>query len=330
MRTIVLFLAAWLLIDPACADDDVLKSKFKRPSLVPHPGYNPATPAKVRLGKILFFDPRLSGTDTMACASCHNPDLGWEDGQARSVGEAGVELERHSPTLLNLAWGRRFGWDGRIPTLEGFVLGPISNAREMNQDPDSLAVELAAIPGYRRLFAEAFPGTAFSIDQVSLAIAAFERTIVSRPSPFDRWVAGDAAAISEAAKAGFRLFNGKAGCVQCHKGWNFTDDGFHDIGLASPDPGRGGVAGEAAKWRHAFKTPTLRDIARRAPYMHDGSLEDLAAVIDHYDGKFQRRAGLAKEIKSLSLSAEQKLNLKTFLHTLTSGGKPVSVPDIPE
>ena len=312
------------------ADLSELKEQFRRPGPAPHPGYNPYSAAKVRLGKVLFFDPRLSGTDTISCAHCHNPEMGWEDGLPRSSGEAGDELPRHTPTILNLAWGKRFGWDGRIPTLEGFVLGPIASPREMNQDFDELIRELAAVAGYRTLFEAAFPGEPLSIDHLSLAIAAFERTVTDGGGPFDRWIAGEEAAIDAAAKAGFRLFTGKAGCVRCHKAWNFTDQGFHDIGLDSPDRGRGGIEGEDPNWRHAFKTPTLRDIGRRAPYMHDGSLEALEAVIEHYDGKFKRRATLAREIKPLSLSDQEKLNLLSFLSILTGDQKPLSLPAIPQ
>ncbi len=333
MRTVLIFLvfAIGLIPAPAEADDlSKLQAQFHRPGSVPYPAFNPPSEAKVRLGKVLFFDPRLSGSNSFACATCHNPDLGWEDGQQRSVGETGEPLARHTPTILNLAWGRRFGWDGRIPTLEGFVLGPIANAKEMNQDLGALMAELTAVAGYRLLFAEAFPAQAPSIDHVSLAIAAFERTVVSAPAPFDAWIEGNREAIPAAAKAGFRLFTGKAGCAQCHAGWNFTDGKFHDIGLASPDTGRGGLDGEDRKWRHAFKTPSLRQIGDRAPFMHDGSMADLGSVIDHYDGKFRHRPTLAKEIKRLSLSAHEKFNLRAFLDTLTAEGEPVSAAPIPD
>lgn len=326
---IVALLAGFAPEGLSAADLATLKAGFARPATVPEPAYNPGTPAKVRLGKALFFDPRLSGADGLACATCHNPELGWEDGRRVSVGETGEPTARHTPTLLNLAWSKRFGWDGRIPTLEGFVIGPISNPKEMNQDLDALIGELTAVAGYRRLFADAFPGEAPSIDHVSLAIAAFERTIISPPAPFDAWIAGDATAISAAAKAGFVLFTGKAGCAQCHAGWAFTDNKFHDIGLASADLGRGGLDGQPKSLRHAFKTPTLRRIGERAPYMHDGTLDDLDAVIAHYEGKFVRRPTLAKEIKPLELAPHEKMNLRAFLETLTPGGEPVSPPAIP-
>ncbi|MDD9877139.1 MAG: hypothetical protein OXR84_06830 [Magnetovibrio sp.] len=315
---------------PTAAEPTVTREAFRRPDAAPHPGYNPYSPAKARLGKVLFFDPRLSGSNTISCAHCHNPELGWEDGLARSFGEAGEALARHTPTLLNLAWGRRFGWDGRIATLEGFVLGPIANAHEMNQDLDALVGELRAVAGYRPLFDAAFPGEPPSIDQISLALAAFERTVTDGGGPFDRWVGGDETAIGAAEKAGFRLLVGKAGCVQCHKGWNFSDGEFHDIGVAGADPGRGGLDGADPKLRHAFKTPTLRDISKRAPYMHDGSLDSLEAVVDHYDKKFVRRPTLAAEIRPLSLSAQEKLNLIAFLRILTADEKSLSLPLIPQ
>jgi len=307
-----------------------VKAQFQRPGPAPHPRFNPFTTAKAKLGKVLFFDPRLSGANAISCADCHNPRLGWEDGLARSFGAAGRPLDRHTPTILNLAWAKQFGWDGRIPTLEGFVLGPIANAKEMDQDLDNLVTELRAVPGYASLFAAAFPGTEINIDHVSLAIATFERTVVSDTAPFDRWIAGDETAIGTSAKKGFGLFIGKAGCAQCHKGWAFTDNAFHDIGLPSLDMGRGGLEDAPQDSKHAFKTPTLRNIVSRAPYMHDGSLDTLETVIDHYADKFKRRRTLAKEIKPLSLSGEDKLNLVAFLHILTEDKKRVLLPEIPQ
>ena len=190
--------------------------------------------------------------------------------------------------------------------------------------------KLAAIPGYAELFERAFPGEPISDAAIARALAAFERTLVSGPAPFDRWIGGEQRAISDRAQQGFALFNGRARCSACHAGWNFTDGSFHDIGVADADLGRGKLLPKLTSQQHAFKTPTLRDIARRAPYLHNGSEKDLAAVIDFYDrGGRARRPSLAEEIRPLNLTSEEKASLVEFLRTLTSDAEPITVPELP-
>jgi len=297
---------------------EALRAAYRRPATVPFPADNPYDRAKAELGRDLFFDPRLSGNNGLSCASCHVPELGFEDGQPIGFGASGQPVGRHVPTLWNLAWGKRFFWDGRAASLEEQALGPIQNPIEMDQDLDALVRELMADPGYRARFAQAFPESpAIAPDTIAAALATYERTLVSPPAPFDRWIAGEEDAIDDAAKRGFALFNGKANCAACHSGWAFTDHAFHDIGLPDEDRGRGAILG-LALLDHAFKTPTLREIGRRAPYMHDGSLPDLAAVIEHYETGIVERPSLSPDLKPIDLTPSERADLLAFLATLDS------------
>jgi cytochrome c peroxidase len=305
------------------------KSAYARPTSIPFPTANPYSEAKYKLGHTLFFDPRLAGTNAMSCASCHNPALGWEDGLPTAMGDGGKTLRRATPTILNLAWADLLMWDGRKEGLEDQATGPIEADVEMNQPMTALVAELEAIPGYRLMFEAAFPGEPIGKPTIAKAIATFERTIVSNEAPFDRWVKGDEKALGEAAKRGFDLFAGKANCAACHSGWRFTDDSFHDIGLASADLGRAEQVPGVPLMRHAFKTPTLRNIALRAPYMHDGSSRTLRDVIVHYDTGFLERESLSPEMRRLGLTAQEIDDLVAFLKSLTSEDDPISVPVLP-
>ena len=306
-----------------------MMADYARPDAIPFPEENPYSRVKAELGKMLFFDPRLSGSNLLSCASCHNPSFAWEDGQPTATGHGMGVLGRHTPTILNLAWGELFFWDGRADSLEEQALGPIQAAGEMNQALPSLIAELKAIPGYRELFEAAFPGDGITADTIAMAIATYERTIVSNKAPFDRWLEGDEDAISQSAQRGFVLFNTTANCVACHSGWNFTDHSFHDIGLRTYDQGRAAELGGLAALRHAFKTPGLRNIIERAPYMHNGSLADLRSVIDHYAEGFIRRPSLSDDIIPLPLSAQDRTDLVAFLEALSSEDDPVDVPALP-
>jgi cytochrome c peroxidase len=239
------------------------------------------------------------------------------------------QLGRRSPTILNAAWSDLLFWDGRADSLEMQALGPIASQREMNMPLDAMVKVLQEIPEYKILFARAYPGEPINEKTVARAIATFERTVVSSQAPFDMWISGDESAIGEDAKHGFDLFNGKAGCVQCHSQWNFTDNGFHDVGLEDSDRGRGErLALEGMQF--AFKTPTLRNVDRRAPYMHEGNEQTLGEVIDFYDrGGDARRKSLSPEMVPLHLTAQEKTDLLAFLSTLTSVDKPVEFPTLP-
>ena len=268
------------------------QKNYRRPAEIPFPQSNPYSDAKLRLGKMMFFDPLLSGSNVRSCATCHNPGLSWGDGQARAIAEGQKPLGLRSPTLLNVAWVPKLGWDGHFRDLEAVAMGPITGVTNMNLPEKDLVARLSTIPGYVSAFHAAFGKGEITRKKIELALATFERSIVSGDAPFDRWVAGDKNAMSEAAQRGFDLFNGKANCAACHSGWAFTDSSFHDIGSAKGDDlGRGKLFPKSEKLQYAFKTPTLRDVARRHPYMHDGSVPTLEAVIELYDrGGIERRS----------------------------------------
>jgi cytochrome c peroxidase len=308
---------------------DALKALYRRPPTIPFPKDNPYTPEKAALGKQLYFDTRLSVMEAQSCASCHNPSFGWGDGLAVGVGHGMHKLGRHSPTVINAAWSDIFMWDGRLPTLEAQALGPIQSPGEMNMPLDELMKRLASIPEYKPLFENVFPQEGMNEKTLAKAIATFERTVVSERAPFDAWIEGDEKAISEEAKRGFAVFNGKGQCSACHEGWNFTNEGFQDIGLPSEDIGRGQYLPGVIKMQHAFKTPSLREIAQRAPYMHDGSLATLAAVVDHYDRGGVDRPSRSDLMKPLGLTAQEKSELVAFLNTLTSNLTPTAAPVLP-
>jgi cytochrome c peroxidase len=279
---------------------------------------------------MLFFDPVLSGSRARSCASCHNPGLSWGDGLARSIGDGQQAMGLRAPTLLDIAWVPRLGWDGKFRNLESVAFAPITSAANMNLPEKVLLERLEAIPGYVRSFVEAFDEGPITRAKIESALATYERSIVSQTAPFDRWVMGDEHAIDADAKRGFALFRGKARCAECHSGFAFTDGSFHDIGSATgEDIGRGRLFPTSIKLRYAFKTPTLRDVARRAPYMHDGALATLEDVIALYD-----RGGIARESRSeliapLGLSATEKSDLIAFLQTLTGEPHQVALPVLP-
>jgi len=313
--------------DPALA---ALQAKYHRPDKVKYPADNAYSPAREELGRVLFFDPRLSGSNWISCASCHNPAFHWGDGLPTAIGHGMKVLGRRTPTVLNLAWAEAMFWDGRAESLEEQATGPIEAPGEMNLPLAELEAKLKTISGYKPLFEKAYPGEPISRKTVAKAIATFERTVVSGEAPFDQWVKGDDKAISESAARGFALFNGKANCTACHSSWRFSDDSFHDTGIAGTDRGRGAVLPDIEVSQFAFKTPTLRNVDRRAPYMHDGSVATLRDVIDLYDrGGDVKRPSLSREIKPLKLTAGEKDDLLAFLQSLTSADRPITVPSLP-
>ena len=315
------------------AEDEValleVKAKYRRPSKIPFPEENPYSKARWDLGKALFFDPRLSGSNSISCASCHNPSFSWGDGLPVGVGHGSKPLGRRSPTILNAAWGELFMWDGRFGTLEEQALGPIGASVEMAMTLGDLPAKLSKISEYRDMFKAAFGDEKISLERVAMAIATDERTIVSAMAPFDRWLKGDNAAMSTSAKRGFELFNDKARCASCHQGWRFTDDSFHDVGLASKDIGRGKLFPKITKMQQAFKTPGLRNIDRRGPYMHDGSLADLMTVMRHYNTGGKKRPSLSDEMKALNLTEQEMQDVVAFMRTLTSEDEPVTFVKLP-
>ena len=232
-----------------------------------------------------------------------------------------------SPTLLAIAWIPRLGWDGKFRDLESVAFGPITSPTNMNSSEATVIERLHAVPDYISAFAAAFGSADITRRNVELALATFERSIVGEQTPFDRWVEGDETAIGQSAKRGFDIFNGKARCSGCHNGFAFSDGSFHDIGTAKgADIGRGRLFPSSVKLRYAFKTPTLRDAARRAPYMHDGSIQTLEEVIDLYDRGGVERPSRSVLIQPLGLTEAEKSDLVAFINTLTSAPQTVSAP----
>ncbi len=283
--------------------------------VVKSPSDNPLTAAKVELGKQLYFDPRLSRDNTVSCASCHDPKKGWSNDDRFATGIGGQKGGRSAPTIINSCYQQFQFWDGRAIELEGQALGPIQNPIEMNMTLEELVPKLNKIEGYRKQFQQVF-STDVTSDGIAKAIACFERTVLSGDAQYDRFKAGDKTALSEAAQRGLQVFFNKASCSACHAGSNFTDGGFHNVGVgiddAEPDVGRYSVT-KLLGDRGSFKTPTLREIARTAPYMHDGRFATLEEVVEHYDKGGTPNPQLDEEIFPLKLTDQQKADLVTFL-----------------
>lgn len=286
---------------------------------VPIPADNPQTPAKIELGRKLFYDQRLSADNTVACASCHKPEFAFSDGgNAVSTGIGGQKGTRNAPTLTNVGYRQGLFWEGRSPRLEMQAVGPLTAHDEMGMQPDELAKKLDAIPEYARAFREVF-GEAPTLKTTAYALAAFQRTLLSYNSPFDRYQAGDDKAMSEAALRGMELFFGEKGdCFHCHVGSEFTDDEprntglytvYEDIGLAR-STGKDEDVGK-------FKTPTLRNVALTAPYMHDGSIKTLRDAVMHYNRGGEPNLNADALIRPLGLTDEEVDDLVAFLKSLT-------------
>ena len=272
---------------------------------------NPLTPEKIALGKQFFWDTRWSKNKTTACVTCHRPEHGWSDPRRFSLHDSGKLSPRHSQTVINRAFGQHQQWAGTRVSAEDQA------AQSGDRHPE--ATWLADVPYYREQFRKVF-GRDLDARGVALAISAYEMTIVSGNSPYDRYRAGDTKALSAAARRGLALFEGKARCAVCHNGSNLTDEGYHNIGIgataATPDVGRYAVTKIAVN-HAAFKTPTLRDVAQRGPYMHDGSLATLEQVVDYYNHGGTPNPSLSPEIRPLGLTAQERGDLVEFLQALT-------------
>jgi len=303
--------------------------KPKRPSeplgLVPvvWPADNPYTPDKAELGRLLYFDPRLSADGTVSCATCHNPQFAFTDGAPVSTGIRGQKGTRSAPTVINRAYSLAQFWDGRVATLEEQAKGPMANPIEMGSTHQAIVGNLKNIQGYRVLFAKAFGDEDFTIDHIAKAITTFERTIMSGNSPYDRYQAGRKNAMTPAQIHGMSVFFDKAKCDACHEGVNFTSNMYANLGVGidktDPDVGRYAVTHDPKDWG-VFKTPTLREIAHTAPYMHDGSLKTLEDVVEYYDKGGTPNKNLDQKIKALHLTAQDKKDLVAFLNALSGEG----------
>ena len=328
---VVLTLLALAAVAGSVRSDDAAESPDLAPipAKIPAPADNPATPEKVELGKQLFFDSRLSGDNTMSCATCHLPEKAYADGRARGKGHEGKELTRNVPSLLNAGLYSSYLWDGRAKSLEEQALGPIEAPDEMNQDLDELVRELNAVSGYVDQFQQVF-GTKVTRDGVAKALAAFQRTLVSRNSPLDRYLAGDEDALSTEAREGLRLFV-EADCVRCHKGPLLSDGKFYRLGADYKDKGRGEVTDERDDL-YKFRTPSLRDVALTAPYMHDGSQKTLFEVVEFYYRTVPAAGpeGLPLDVQPLlDRSYSEMPAIVAFLESLTGEPPKITPPELP-
>jgi len=277
---------------------------------------NPITPAKVALGRRLFQETRLSGEGRVSCATCHVPEKAFTDGMRFSLAPNGKPMRRHTPTVLNVAYSSFLNWDGKFTTLRQHAVATIANPVNMNLPDESVLVaRLDAEPGYGTMFGAAFGGGPTKA-RVGQAIEAYERSLTTPNSPFDRYAQGDKGALTGAQKRGLTLFTGKANCTECHYGPTFTDDAFHSLGIEGKDPGRFAITGLDVDFA-AFKTPTLRNVSRTAPYMHNGSLATLRDVVDFYDAGGGLSEPKTPLLPKLHLTPSEKRDLVAFLESLT-------------
>ncbi|HIB8182058.1 cytochrome-c peroxidase [Elizabethkingia anophelis] len=311
-----------------------------------YPADNPYSEDKMELGKTLFFDPRLSKSGQIACASCHNPELGWADGNRVSFGHDRQNGTRNAPTLLNIGFAKTFFWDGRSATLEEQVKAPIENPVEMNLHMSLATKKIRKIKGYKPYFEKAFGTTEITEDRIAKAIATFERSLISPPSRFDKFVSGKRNALTDAEVKGLHLFRTKANCINCHNTSYFSDQKFHNLGLTYygrkyEDLGRYLVTlknEDVGK----FKTPTLREVSENKPYMHNGLFPELANIVMMYnagmgretprgdqvnDPKFPHKSGM---IEKLNMTDEEVFDVVAFLKTLNSYKYKMRAPELPK
>ncbi len=291
------------------------------PPVISPPG-NPPSSLKIHLGKELYFDTRLSADNSVSCASCHDPALGWSDAGPTSKGINGQLGGRRAPPVSNAAYAPLQFWDGRSPSLEDQAKGPIQNPIEMGNSHQAMIQTVSRITGYEEEFKAVFGEGPITVEQVADAIAAFERTVVTTDSRFDRYVRGDDQALSRLEKEGLEIFNGKGHCTACHWGPYFSDGRFHNLGVPAKDPknpdvGRFEVT-KNPRDMGAFKTPTVRDAALRAPYLHDGSEKTLESLIEFYDRGGGQDPNLDPLMVPLGLSRHEKIALIAFIKALNS------------
>jgi cytochrome c peroxidase len=318
-------LALVLLSSMSSAEDQGFDYKKQPLGLMPiiWPTDNPYSAQKAYLGRLLYFDTRLSADGTVSCGTCHLPKLAFTDGLPFSAGIKGRTGARNAPSVLNRAYSLAQFWDGRALTLEDQVLGPLSNPVEMGNTHVAVVTTLKSISGYRSLFNRVFGSEDITVDRVAKAIATFERTIQSGNAPYDRYKAGNKNAMTPQQIHGMDVFINKSKCDKCHEGINFTSNSYANLGIGmdkpKPDLGRYMVTKDPKDWG-AFKTPTLREVEHTAPYMHDGSLKTLEEVVDLYDKGGRPNKNLDERMKKLNLTAADKKDLVEFLKALSGEG----------
>lgn len=302
---------------------------------VPVPPDNPMSPAKVELGKLLYFDTRLSGDGTLSCATCHDPEMAWAEHRPTSEGIRKQLGERNSPTVLNSAYYRTLFWDGRAKSLEEQALGPIENPIEMGAKLEQVVARLNKVPEYQRRFQEVF-GTPVTKAGIAKAIAAFERTILTGQSPYDRYQAGDRQALTEAQQRGLDIFMDTGECSTCHTPPLFTNGRFYNAGADAkkpkPDPGRKNVTSKKRDFGR-FRVPHLRNVADTTPYFHDGSaptLEEAVELMAAGGVDNPHLSGMLKSVREAQLTAQDKKDLVEFLKALSGAYPKMSAPKLPQ
>ena len=312
-----------------------LPAQLAKYEAMPIPAENPLTPEKVALGRQLFFDERLSADGKLSCYSCHVCEKGLTDGRAKAIGAFEKTLRRSSPTLWNIGSHKEFYWDGRSGSLEKQAEAAWKGGNMGAQGKEAeIVAKINAVPGYKQQFQQIFKSDA-TVDNIFQAIAAYERTITSGngDTPFDRWQAGDQSAVGEDAKRGYEVFK-TAKCNQCHDGLLLTDLQYHNVGVGMDAPEDKMDKGRFDKTKAeadtgAFKTPTLRDVAKSAPYFHDGSVATLEEAVDFMAGGGKPNKYLdTKNLKKVNLTKEQKADLIAFLKSLNVDCK-LSEPKLP-
>ena len=313
---------------------------------VPFPANNPYSKEKADLGKVLFFDPRLSNSNQISCANCHDPEFNWGDGRRIAYGEDRQLGNRNSPSLMNVAYQKVMFWDGRAETLEEQAAFPIKDTKEMNSHIDFATKRIAKIKGYKELFKEAFGDDKVTNKRILQAIATFERTILSPKTRFDKFIAGDSKQLTDQEVQGLHLFRTKARCINCHNTALFSDGQFHNIGLTYygrqyEDLGRYNVT-KLAKNVGEFKTPSLREVSQNAPYMHNGLFPNIRGVLNMYNaGMFHFQPNEKQKndtlfpktsdlVKRLDLNADEMNALEAFLMSLKQNQYKMRAPELPK
>jgi len=316
---VALFPAAWLA---AWAGEKPPREPLGLPP-IQWPKDNRYSAAKAELGRYLYYDKRISADETISCATCHAPEYGFTDGQPVSTGINQQKGNRSAPTVINRAFSLAQFWDGRAATLEEQVKGPIANPIEMGNSHEMAVAVIRQIPGYHPLFAKAFGNEEITIDRAAMAVATFERTILSGNAPYDRYKRGDKSALTAEQVRGMSVFFDNAKCDRCHENANFTLNAYANLGIGSdkpdPDLGRYSITKDPRDWG-VFKIPTLREIEHTAPYMHDGRFQTLEEVVDFYNKGGIPNQNLDPNIRQLHLTEQDEKDLVAFLKSLSGEG----------
>lgn len=282
----------------------------------------------IELGKKLFFDPRVSGSGKIACATCHQPELSWTDGKEKSLGHDGTINKRNSPSIQNVWFYKKLFWDGRSSSLEDQAFAPINSESEMHSDMRALPIKLKKINGYPALFDSAYGDPSIDPDRIATALAIFQRTITSSKSRFDKFLEGKRDALDDDELRGLHLFRTKARCINCHHGALLSDNQFHNNGFAGDDKGLYNVTHKDEDWGK-FKTPSLRDVMKTGPWMHNGSMQSIMMVVEKYN-QANKPTGTDKLIKSLNLNKREKLELAAFLNAISAPPVEFRKPVLPQ